>query len=88
MGIGLPYAIAAYEAYHGPNAQASSMSRVGKKVVAIEGNSAFGFAAMEIESIARFQIDIFIFVTINGGSYLATPTPQRLATASRKNCGG
>lgn len=70
MGVGLPYAIAAYEAYNGPNAQAfpSGPARR-KKVVAIEGDSAFGFSGMEIETMARFQMDILIFVINNGGIY-------------------
>lgn len=69
MGAGLPYAIAAYEAYNGPNAQASSGPARRKKVVAIEGDSAFGFSGMEIETMARFQMDILIFVINNGGIY-------------------
>ncbi|KAF2467506.1 2-hydroxyphytanoyl-CoA lyase [Lindgomyces ingoldianus] len=69
MGVGLPYAIAAYEAYNGPGAQATSGPARRKKVVAIEGDSAFGFAGMEIETMARFQMDILIFVINNGGIY-------------------
>jgi 2-hydroxyacyl-CoA lyase 1 len=69
MGIGLPYAIAAHEAYNGPNAQALSGPAKRKKVVAIEGDSAFGFTGMEIETMARFSMDILIFVINNGGIY-------------------
>lgn len=69
MGVGLPYAIAAHEAYNGPNAQASSGPARRKKIVAIEGDSAFGFSGMEIETMARFQMDILIFVINNGGIY-------------------
>ncbi|KAF2742603.1 hypothetical protein M011DRAFT_472065 [Sporormia fimetaria CBS 119925] len=69
MGIGLPYAIAAWEAYNGPNAQASSGPARRKKIVAIEGDSAFGFSGMEIETMARFGMDVLIFVINNGGIY-------------------
>lgn len=69
MGIGLPYAIAAWEAYNGPNAQASSGLAKRKKIVAIEGDSAFGFSGMEVETMARMGMDILIFVINNGGIY-------------------
>ncbi|KAF2739128.1 hypothetical protein EJ04DRAFT_540808 [Polyplosphaeria fusca] len=69
MGIGLPYAIAAYEAYNGPRARAFSGPAGRKKIVAIEGDSAFGFTGMEIETMARFKMDILIFVINNGGIY-------------------
>ncbi|KAF2109504.1 2-hydroxyacyl-CoA lyase 1 [Lophiotrema nucula] len=69
MGVGLPYAIAAYEAYNGPRAQASSGPAKRKKIVAIEGDSAFGFTGMEVETMARFGMDILIFVINNGGIY-------------------
>lgn len=69
MGVGLPYAIAAHEAYNGPSSQASSGPAIRKKIVAIEGDSAFGFSGMELETMARFQMDILIFVINNGGIY-------------------
>lgn len=69
MGIGLPHAIAAYEAYNGPGAQAVSGPARRKKVVAIEGDSAFGFTGMEVETMARFRMDILIFVINNCGIY-------------------
>jgi 2-hydroxyacyl-CoA lyase 1 len=69
MGIGLPYAIAAWEAYNAPNAQASSGPAGRKKIVAIEGDSAFGFSGMEVETMARFGMDVLIFVINNGGIY-------------------
>lgn len=40
-----------------------------KKIVCIEGDSAFGFSAMEIETMARYGMDILIFVINNGGVY-------------------
>ncbi|KAH7124165.1 thiamine diphosphate-binding protein [Dendryphion nanum] len=69
MGVGLPYAIAAYEAYNGLEMQNGSNTTKRKKIVAIEGDSAFGFTAIEIETMARFQMDVLIFVINNGGIY-------------------
>lgn len=56
MGIGMGYAI---------GAAATS----GKPVVAIEGDSAFGFSGMEIETICRYQLPVTILVFNNGGVY-------------------
>jgi oxalyl-CoA decarboxylase len=56
MGIGMGYAIGA-----------AVVS--GKPVVAIEGDSAFGFSAMEIETICRYQLPIVVVVFNNGGIY-------------------
>lgn len=71
MGVGLPYAIAAWEAYNAPNVQPSYGSSLTprKKIVAIEGDSAFGFSGMEVETMARMGMDILIFVINNGGIY-------------------
>ncbi|KAH7399256.1 thiamine pyrophosphate-requiring enzyme [Pyrenochaeta sp. MPI-SDFR-AT-0127] len=69
MGIGLPYAIAAWEAYNSPNAQAVSGPARRKKIIAIEGDSAFGFSGLEVETMARMGMDILIFVINNGGIY-------------------
>lgn len=65
MGVGLGYAIAAWEAYCSPTAPISSR----KKIVALEGDSAFGFSAMEIETMVRYKMDILVFVMNNGGVY-------------------
>jgi len=56
MGIGMGYAIGA-----------AIVS--GKPVVAIEGDSAFGFSGMEIETICRYGLPIVIVVLNNGGIY-------------------
>jgi oxalyl-CoA decarboxylase len=56
MGIGMGYAIAA-----------AVVS--GKPVVAIEGDSAFGFSGMEIETICRYRLPIVVVVFNNGGIY-------------------
>jgi oxalyl-CoA decarboxylase len=56
MGIGMGYAIGA-----------AAVS--GKPVVAIEGDSAFGFSGMEIETICRYRLPIVTAVFNNGGIY-------------------
>ena len=56
MGIGMGYAIGA-----------AVVS--GKPVVAIEGDSAFGFSGMEIETICRYRLPIVTLVFNNGGVY-------------------
>jgi len=56
MGIGMGYAIAA-----------AVVS--GKPVVAIEGDSAFGFSGMEIETICRYRLPIVTVIFNNGGIY-------------------
>jgi oxalyl-CoA decarboxylase len=56
MGIGMGYAIGA-----------AVVS--GKPVVAIEGDSAFGFCGMEIETICRYELPIVTVVFNNGGIY-------------------
>ena len=56
MGIGLGYSIGA--AVTG-----------GKQVLAIEGDSAFGFSGMEIETICRYRLPITILILNNGGIY-------------------
>lgn len=75
MGVGPGYAIASWCAYNLPEPQAGSSSTpvLGapkrKKIIAIEGDSAFGFSAMEIETMARYHMDIIIVVINNGGVY-------------------
>ena len=69
MGVGLGYAIAAHEAYNGPDPEGASGPGGRKKVVAIEGDSAFGFSAMEVETMARYGMDVLIFVINNAGVY-------------------
>ncbi|MCJ1477023.1 hypothetical protein MMC13_005694 [Lambiella insularis] len=69
MGVGLGYAIAAHAAYNGPAAEGHSGPAKRKKIVALEGDSAFGFSAMEVETMARYGMDILVFVINNGGVY-------------------
>ena len=56
MGIGMGYAIGAAVV-------------TGKPVVAIEGDSAFGFSGMEIETICRYNPPVVILVFNKGGIY-------------------
>ncbi len=56
MGIGMGYSIGA--AVTG-----------GKQVLAIEGDSAFGFSGMEIETICRYQLPVTVLILNNGGIY-------------------
>ena len=56
MGIGRGYAIAA-------------AVESGEPVVAIEGDSAFGFSGMELEVICRYNLPIVTVILNNGGVY-------------------
>ena len=56
MGIGMGAAIAA-------------AVETGEQVLAIEGDSAFGFSAMEIETICRYNLPVCVVVLNNGGIY-------------------
>jgi 2-hydroxyacyl-CoA lyase 1 len=57
MGIGLGYALA------------GQLTHPDKKVVAIMGDSAFGFSAMEIETAARCKLPLIIIIINNNGIY-------------------
>ncbi len=59
MGIGMGYSIAA-------------AIETGKPVVAVEGDSAFGFSGMEIETICRYKLPVCVVVFNNGGIYRGT----------------
>jgi oxalyl-CoA decarboxylase len=62
MGIGMGYAIAA-------------AVETGKPVVAIEGDSAFGFSGMEIETICRYRLPVTVVILNNGGVYRGDEVP-------------
>jgi oxalyl-CoA decarboxylase len=62
MGIGMGYAIAA-------------AVETGKPVVAIEGDSAFGFSGMEIETICRYRLPVTVIILNNGGVYRGNEAP-------------
>jgi len=56
MGVGMGYAIAA-------------AVESGESVLAIEGDSAFGFNGMEVETICRYNLPVCIVVMNNNGVY-------------------
>ncbi|KAF2104387.1 hypothetical protein NA57DRAFT_62952 [Rhizodiscina lignyota] len=68
MGVGMGYAIAAWAAYNYPHPEDSGNAQR-KKIVAVEGDSAFGFSGMEIETMARCGMDVLIIVMNNSGIY-------------------
>jgi oxalyl-CoA decarboxylase len=78
MGVGMGYAIAA-------------AVETGCPVVAVEGDSAFGFSGMEIETICRYKLPIVVVVFNNGGIYRgddvnrtsSDPSPTTLAIHGR-----
>ncbi|MGH6675487.1 MAG: oxalyl-CoA decarboxylase, partial [Xanthobacteraceae bacterium] len=59
MGIGMGYAIGA-------------AIETGKPVLAVEGDSAFGFCGMEIETICRYQLPVCVVIFNNNGIYRGT----------------
>src|SRR5689334_14605296 len=59
MGIGMGYAIAA-------------AIETGKPVLAVEGDSAFGFSGMEVETICRYKLPVCIVIFNNDGIYRGT----------------
>jgi oxalyl-CoA decarboxylase len=78
MGVGMGYAIAA-------------AVESGQPVVAVEGDSAFGFSGMELETICRYRLPIVTIVFNNGGVYKGDevnthstdPAPTSLLQSSR-----
>jgi len=62
MGIGMGYAIAA-------------AVETGNPVVAIEGDSAFGFSGMEVETICRYRLPVTVVILNNGGVYRGDEAP-------------
>jgi len=59
MGIGMGYCVAA-------------AVETGHKVLAVEGDSAFGFSGMETETIARYNLPVCIVIFNNDGIYRGT----------------
>ena len=43
-----------------------SVVEIGKHVVALDGDSAFGFDGMEIETICRYKLPITVVIINNG----------------------
>ena len=56
MGVGLPQAMAACAVYEGR-----------RPVVAVMGDSAFGFSGMEFEVVCRYQMPIVVVILNNNG---------------------
>lgn len=72
MGVGLGYAIAAHCAYNLPDPEGEAgapTTPTRKKIVCLEGDSAFGFSMAEVETMSRYRMDVLIFVLNNGGIY-------------------
>ncbi|XP_028926552.1 2-hydroxyacyl-CoA lyase 1 [Ornithorhynchus anatinus] len=61
MGVGLGFAIAAAVVTRDRNPE--------QKVICVEGDSAFGFSGMEVETICRYNLPILIIVVNNNGIY-------------------
>jgi oxalyl-CoA decarboxylase len=59
MGIGMGFAVGA-------------AVTTGKPVIAIEGDSAFGFSGMEVETICRYNLPVCVVVFNNNGVYKGT----------------
>ena len=59
MGIGMGFAVAA-------------AVETGKPVLAVEGDSAFGFSGMEVETICRYDLPVCVVVFNNNGIYRGT----------------
>jgi oxalyl-CoA decarboxylase len=60
MGIGMGYAVGA-------------AAVTGRPVVAIEGDSAFGFSGMEVETICRYDLPVTTIIFNNNGVYRGDP---------------
>ena len=59
MGVGMGFAIAA-------------AIETGKPVLAVVGDSAFGFSGMEVETVCRYQLPVCVVVFNNDGIYRGT----------------
>jgi oxalyl-CoA decarboxylase len=59
MGIGMGFAVAA-------------AIETGKPVLAVEGDSAFGFSGIEVETICRYNLPVCVVVFNNSGIYRGT----------------
>jgi oxalyl-CoA decarboxylase len=59
MGIGMGFAVGA-------------AVETGKRVLAVEGDSAFGFSGLEVETICRYKLPVCVVVFNNDGIYRGT----------------
>jgi oxalyl-CoA decarboxylase len=67
MGIGMGFAIAA-------------AVTTGKPVIAVEGDSAFGFCGMEVETICRYNLPVCVVIFNNNGVYKGIDKNQGTGT--------
>ena len=68
MGVGLGFAVAA------------AVTNPGKRIIDLEGDSAFGFSGMEVETACRHKLPITFIVMNNGGiggGLVEGPRPDR-----------
>ncbi len=63
MGIGMGFSVAA-------------AVTTGQPVIAVEGDSAFGFSGMELETICRYNLPVCVIVFNNNGIYKGTDQNQ------------
>ena len=63
MGIGMGFSVAA-------------AVETGQQVIAVEGDSAFGFSGMEVETICRYKLPVCVVVMNNNGVYRGTDVNQ------------
>uniref|UniRef100_A0A4W4FZU3 2-hydroxyacyl-CoA lyase n=1 Tax=Electrophorus electricus TaxID=8005 RepID=A0A4W4FZU3_ELEEL len=61
MGVGLGFAVAA--------AVLERSQQTGRRVVCVEGDSAFGFSGMEVETMCRYKLPVIIIIINNNGIY-------------------
>ncbi|KAF7708471.1 2-hydroxyacyl-CoA lyase 1 [Silurus meridionalis] len=66
MGVGPGFAIAA--------AVLEQAQHTGRRVVCVEGDSAFGFSGMEVETMCRYKLPVIIIVINNNGIYSGVNT--------------
>ena len=59
MGIGMGFSVAA-------------AVTTGNQVLAVEGDSAFGFSGMEVETVCRYKLPVCIVIMNNNGIYKGT----------------
>lgn len=74
MGVGPGFAIAA--AIVAAQAHTADPSQPLKRVICVEGDSAFGFSGMEFEVAARYRLPIVFIVVNNSGIYAGLDAPS------------
>ncbi|CED84115.1 2-hydroxyacyl-lyase [Phaffia rhodozyma] len=79
MGVGMGFAIAA-AIYEKERVKLEGETTTERKVVAVVGDSAFGFSAMEVETAARNKLGILVIVMNNSGVYHGLSTSAYTST--------